>query len=199
MSLMFLARLTHPEILMPVSYLATRAAVATEQDYRKLLRIVRYLSGTPDIGLVFQNPDLIARIFADASHGIYPDGHSQAGLVITLGSAPVFCRSTKIKSITRSSSESELVALEDASTYVVWIRALLNELLGPQSIIQPTAVFQDNKSTVIMAVQGGNFKRTKHLVCKEGFVRERIALGEMKLLYLPTESMHGCGYADQAP
>jgi hypothetical protein len=189
MALMFLARLTRPDILMPVSYLATRTSVATEQDYRKLLRIARYLSGTPNVGLLFKDSDLIARLFADASHGIYPDGHGQAGIVITLGSAPIFCRSTKIKSITRSSSESELVALEDAATYVVWLRALLHELLGPESVSSPTAVFQDNKSTIIMAVQGGNFKRTKHLICKEGFVRERILHGDMKLIYLPSGAM----------
>ena len=69
---------------------------------------------------------------------------------------------------------------------MVWIRALLLELCNDE---RPAEVFQDNKSTIIMAVQGGSFKRMKHLVCKEGFVRERIAAGEMKISYLPTGSM----------
>lgn len=186
MSMMFLARLTRPDILLPVSYLATRSSSPTEEDLGKLMRIARYLNGTRDVGLVYMAPDLRARFYVDASHGIHVDGHGQAGLLITLGSAPIFCRSTKIKSITRSSSESELVALEDASTYVVWIRALLWELRNDDRTVE---VFQDNKSTIIMAVQGGSFKRMKHLVCKEGFVKERIAAGEMKISYLPTGSM----------
>jgi hypothetical protein len=61
--------------------------------------------------------------------------------------------------------------------------------LGVEQGEAPTPVYQDNKSTIIMATQGGNFKRTKHILHKQGFVRERIANGEMKLIYLPTGSM----------
>jgi hypothetical protein len=56
-------------------------------------------------------------------------------------------------------------------------------------IPDPIPVFQDNKSTIIMAIQGGNFKRTKHLICKESYVRERLLAGDMRLLYLPTSQM----------
>jgi hypothetical protein len=191
MSLMYLARFTRADILMPVSYLATRSSNPTVEDFSKVMRILRYLSGTANFGITFKSTDdLRLRIYADASHALHLDGHGHAGFVFTLGSAPIYCRSVKIHSITRSSSESELVSLEESTTFVIWLRALLVELRGNISAVtDPTEVFQDNKSTIIMAVQGGSFQRSKHLVCKESFVRERILNQEVKLSYLPTGSM----------
>ena len=41
-----------------------------------------------------------------------------------------------------------------------------------------------------MAVQGGNFKITKHLICKESYViKERLQAGDIQLKYLPTDRM----------
>jgi hypothetical protein len=151
------------------------------------MRVVRYLAGTPTIGLQFTASDMQPRIYADASHSLHADGRGQGGVIITLGSAPIFCRSFKIKSVTRSSSETELVALEDASTYVNWLHCLLKSL--SINIKRPTPIFQDNKSTILIVHNGGNFKRTKHLICKESFVRERITRGEVELKYLPTTNM----------
>jgi len=187
MSLMYLARFTRSDILMPITYLATRSANPTVEDFSKLMRVVRYLAGTPTIGLQFTASDMQPRIYADASHSLHADGRGQGGVVITLGSAPIFCRSFKIKSVTRSSSETELVALEDASTYVNWLHCLLKSL--SINIKRPTPIFQDNKSTILIVHNGGNFKRTKHLICKESFVRERITRGEVELKYLPTTNM----------
>jgi hypothetical protein len=112
---------------------------------------------------------------------------AHGGIIITLGSAPIFCRSTKLKCVTRSSTESELVVLEDAVTYVVWLRQLMKDLGYDQS--EPTCVYQDNKSTIIMAIQGGNFKRTKHMIVKEAFIREKYDSGILSLKYIPTNFM----------
>jgi hypothetical protein len=172
---------------MPVTYLATRSASPTVHDFSQLMRIVRYLAGTATVGLLFTSTDLIPRIYADASHNIHDDGRGQGGIAITLGSAPIFCRSFKIKSVTRSSSESELVALEDATTYVTWLHCLLHSM--HINVTQPTIVYQDNQSTILIAQSGGNFKRTKHLICKESFIRERLENNDIVLKYLSTNQM----------
>jgi len=90
---------------------------------------------------------------------------------------------------TRSSSESELVALEEASTYAVWLKLLLKEL-GKMKKDKPITVFQDNLSTMFIAhAGGGNFKRTKHLLARESFVRERIEHGDIHLVHKRSEEM----------
>ena len=54
---------------------------------------------------------------------------------------------------------------------------------------QPLVVYQDNLSTIILGTNGGNFKRTKHLIIRESFVREKIQNGQIELRHCPTELM----------
>ena len=188
MSLMYIARLTRPDILMPVTALSTRNADPTDADFANLLRIVRYLAGTTDIGLEFDgNVAVSPAIYADASHNIYPDARGHAGMIITLGSAPILSRSFKIKYVSRSSSETELYALEEATTYSGWLKMLLTELGAEYS--EPVPTYQDNKSAIIIASQGGHFKRLKHLLVRDVFVKERIEHGDIMLRYLSTDTM----------
>jgi hypothetical protein len=186
---MHLARFTRPDIMMPVSYLASKSAKPTVYHNSEAIRIIKYLSGTPNVGLVFtyNNGKVNVKVYADASHNLHENGYGHGGIFISLGSAPIFWRSTKLKCITRSSTESELVTLEDSVTYVIWLRQLLSDLGYAQD--KPTCVYQDNKSTIIMAIQGGNFKRTKHMICKEAFIREKFQEGAIVLRYLPTNFM----------
>jgi hypothetical protein len=137
--------------------------------------------------LQFSKTDLQPRIYADASHCIHTDGRGQGGIVITLGSAPIYCGSFKLKSITRSSSESELITLEEATTYVDWLCCLMKSIGLKVSL--PIQVYQDNKSTILIAQNGGSFKRTKHLICKESYIREKINNGTVELKYLETSLM----------
>jgi len=89
--------------------------------------------------------------------------------------------------ITRSSSESELYALEDSSTYAVWYNLLLSDLNA--DFTRPITIQQNNKSTIIMAIQGGTFERTKHLIGRQNYVRQRIQAGDIALTYMPTTEM----------
>ena len=170
MSLMFIARFTRPDVLFLVSFLATRCKSPFVSDWRKAIRILHYLAGTRNEGLVYSAiTPFVPSISADASHHLYPEGHGQQGFFIFNGSAPVGHRSTKIKMITRSSSESELCGAEEGATYVVWYRLLLVGMGVP--ISGPIVLYQDNKSTIIMAEQGGSFQRTKHLIGRQSYIR----------------------------
>ena len=42
---------------------------------------------------------------------------------------------------------------------------------------------------MILAKEGGSFQRTKHLLCKDFYVRERIENKEIYLQYIRTEDM----------
>jgi hypothetical protein len=95
--------------------------------------------------------------------------------------------SVKQKSQARASAGAELIALDDCCTYVVHHRYLCKEL--GIAIKGPTVIGQDNQSTIIIAYQGGSFKRTKHLVGKFNYVRERLDTGDARLLYVPTADM----------
>jgi len=180
MSLMFIARFTRPDVLFLVSFLATRCKNPTVSDWKKAIRILGYLSGTRNEGLIYKaDIKFTPAICADASHHLYPEGHGQQGFFITNGSAPVGQRSSKIKMITRSSSESELCGAEEAATYAVWYKMLLTNMgVGG---VDRIPLYQDNKSTIVMAVQGGSFQRTKHLIGRQSYIKERIDAGDIVL------------------
>ncbi len=40
-----------------------------------------------------------------------------------------------------------------------------------------------------MAAQGGSFQRTKHLLCKYNFIKDKIDNGEISVKYLPSNDM----------
>lgn len=49
-----LAKRAKPECLTAVAYLATRVAKCTEDDLEKLKRVLRYIAGTRENGVVFR-------------------------------------------------------------------------------------------------------------------------------------------------
>jgi hypothetical protein len=81
-----------------------------------------------------------------------------------------------------------LVVLEEAVTYVSWLKLLLKELGIPLS--HPIKIYQDNQSTILIGTEGnGNFKRTKHMISRKCFVSEAISDGLIILEYKPTKEM----------
>eukprot|EP01033_Poteriospumella_lacustris_P013104 gene13104-gene13973 len=197
MAIMFLARMTRPDLLFTTTVLATHCNGPTQKNMCEVYRLLRYLQGTHQHGLIFRASKSglsTPTIFADASHGLHPSGHGHGGIIIMLGedSAPILTRSFKLPMITRSTAESELITLDEASAYAVWLRLMLFELKAydEAGAVPSVRIYQDNQSTIRMAQQETyNFKRSKHLLVRENYVRERIVFGDICLAYLPTDEM----------
>jgi hypothetical protein len=187
MSLMYLARLTRCEILLPTVFLSTKCSSPTEQDYHKARHILRYLKGTPKRGITLggKGPDVMKpRFIVDTSHGVHMDGKGQLGLIIMLGIAVIFCRSCKLKAVTLSSTESEVYGLSDSVGYALWFARLLNDF--GYSDVCPMETWQDNQSAMHMQTTGsGRFSRSKHIFIRDCFVKEHIDNGEIVLKYVP--------------
>jgi len=187
MCLMYLARMTRGDTLFPVTYLATKCRAPTVRDYLAARWVLRYIKGTKSHRLVFKNSDLELIFHSDASHLLHEDGHGHTGIIITIGGTVVMARSIKQKLQARSSAEAELIAAEECSTYVVWMRLLCRNL--GIWVSGPSTLSQDNKSAVIIANNGGTFKRTKHMIGKMSYLKDRIRLGDLVLKYVPTRDM----------
>jgi len=91
---------------------------------------------------------------------------------------------------TKSSTEAELVAIDDSMAQVLWTRHFL---AAQGEYIPTTTVYQDNKSTILLAENGkaSSGKRTKHLDVRYFFVTDKIKKGEVKIAYCPTQDMLG--------
>ncbi|CAN0349389.1 unnamed protein product, partial [Ectocarpus fasciculatus] len=189
MKLMFLATRTRPDILMPVTVLATRSNAPTESDRRKLEHVVKYLRLYPDEGIVFQPDEIQAHASIDASHGVHPDARSHTGIKVSIGrrSAPIYCKSRKQKSVAPSSTAAEIIACSDSILFLIWLASLLDELGFPQ---RPIPVEQDNKSAIFLAENGfSKSGRARHIHIRYQYVCEQINNKLIELIYTPTAEL----------
>ena len=186
--LLYLAKRVRPDLLLAISYLAKRVQQPNETDYIKLCKLIKYLRSTKQLGIVLDgNKQIMILAYIDASHAIHDDCKSHTGVVISMGKGPIYIKSTSQKINTRSSTESELVALSDSITQVIWAR---NFLLQQGYKIQPGKVYQDNKSTMALVKNGkSNSERTKHIAARFYFVKDRVEAGDIQIEYMSTENM----------
>jgi hypothetical protein len=100
----------------------------------------------------------------------------------------VFCKSKKQKLVSRSSTEAELIALNEGLPEVIWAKQFMQNLGVPQGMI---TVFEDNTSTIILANKqnGATLSKTKHIQIRFYYVRELIEQKEINIVYLSTKEM----------
>ena len=67
-----------------------------------------------------------------------------------------------------------------------WLRQLLVELHSP--LAKSTLVYCDNISAVYLSTNPVQHQRTKHVEIDLHFVRGRVAIGDVRVLYVPTTS-----------
>ena len=186
--LLYLAKRVRPDILTTISFLATRVREPTVQDLGKLQRVCRYIRRTKDKCVILKaSGDVVA--YVDASHAVHgKDGRSHTGVYVTLGSGPIFVRSTKQKLTTKSSTEAELVALSDALPMILWVRELLIELgyMGKDKAVE---IMEDNMSTIALVKRGSpSGESTRHINIRYFFITDRVHNKEIIITYCPTKS-----------
>ena len=155
-----------------------------------LKRVMRYIAGTKDQGMVFKrDDDWQLTAWADASYGTRTGARSQTGYCFSLGAnnAVFYSKSQKQNLVTLSSTGGEYVALFHSVTEVVYLRRLLASMGFAQE--DPTLVFQDNQSTILWAQGQRQHQRTKHIDVRRHFVREACRQKRNEAKYLRTEDI----------
>ena len=189
--LMYLGKRTRPDILQASIYLTTRTHNPTVQDFGKLYRIMEYLFLVPDKSIIFRatDPDYDHRItaYVDASFAIHPDMKSHTGCVIQLGTNTVFCKSSKQKLNSKSSTEAELIAVSDSLPNIIWCYNMIEAQLGR---CDPVLLLQDNTATITMMERGRHIgESTRHINIRYFFIHHWISSEVIDLEYCPTELM----------
>jgi hypothetical protein len=111
--LLFLSRVCR-NIQTLVAFLTTRVKAPDKDDWGKVKRLLKYLNGTCYLKLTLSAESLsILQWYIDASHQIHDDCRGHTGAFLTLGASAVTSSSNKQKVNTKSSTESEIVALHD--------------------------------------------------------------------------------------
>lgn len=186
-SLMYLAFRTRPDILSSVLILARFQKAPTSYCHRATKRIMRYLKGTTNLGLLLTSgePNLI--VFVDADYAAdTKDRKSMSGFVTKLGSATVNWGSKKQCSVALSTCEAEYHAMSVAAQEIVWMRRVLQE--AGISVADSTPLLSDNQSGIAWATgEKSPSVRAKHIDIRVHFIRELVARKEIEVLYVPSE------------
>jgi hypothetical protein len=199
-TLMYAAISTRPDIAHAVHYLASNMQAPTRRHMQAAERVLRYLAGTKEVGLVFgsRNGDTVGDsrgrktqvqvdvcAFADADWANDKgDRRSVSGWVAKLNGDPVSWSSKKQRVVALSTCEAELYAESAAIQEVLWLRGLMEEL-GLHTLTGST-VYGDNQSTIAVSENGVKGERTKHVDVKYHFVTEAVERGVITLRWVPT-------------
>ena len=88
--------------------------------------------------------------------------------------------------VARSSAESKYRSLASATTEVLWLQSLFNELGRPKLDAVPI-LWCDNVSANLLASNPVFHARTKHIEVDVHFIREKVENKQLKVRFVPSE------------
>ena len=111
MKLAYLAKRTRPDLLLAVSFLATRMKNPNNFDDIKLSRVYEYLLETREYVYTLQPSSLRIIAWIDASYAVHSDARSHTGIIIGFGERQgfVYMRSSVQKIVSDSFTYAELI------------------------------------------------------------------------------------------
>lgn len=188
---LFLSRRARPDIQLVVGFLSTRVKAPDEDDWKKLRRLVQYLRQSYELPLTLEaDNSRIVKWWIDAAYAVHPDMRSQSGGTMTLGKGATYSSSVRQKLNTKSSTEAELVGVNDFMPQILWTRYFLQ---AQGYAMKDNVVHQDNRSAILLEEngKGSSSKRTRHINVRFFFITDRIEKGEVSVAHCPTDEMLG--------
>jgi hypothetical protein len=188
---LYLAKRARPDILVTVSFLASRVQSPDCDDWSKLSRLFKYINDSKSLGIVLEpDTDMTIASYIDASYAVHGDMRSHAGTVIALGKGPVYTKSSKIKLMVKSSTEAEVVAASDGCTQVMWCKEFLAAQCDGKYGNKAAVLFQDNMSAIhLLNHESNNSDRTRHVNIRYYWIRDKVESNDINIVYMPTEDM----------
>jgi hypothetical protein len=122
--------------------------------------------------------------YVDALFAVHPNMRGHTGGGLTMGSGFPISVSTKQKLNTRSSTESELVGVDDMMPIICWTCYFL--LPQGYGIIE-NLLLQNNKSSILLERNGkaSSGKRTRHINIRYFFITNRVNIRKLALIGVP--------------
>ena len=186
--LLHLARWTRPDVSWIAGKLAKYNSNPGQAHWKAAKRVFRYLKHTRDFKIVYGSDpsnELIGYYDADMA-GCADTRRSTSGSVLIFSGGPIAWRS-KLQTLTALSTQNaEYVALCAATTMVIPLRQILQDL--GVSVIEPTLLLGDNAGTITTALDPEeNSPGTKYFLVKKHFVKDHVANRTIRLQHVTTK------------
>jgi hypothetical protein len=107
---------------------------------------------------------------------------------MSFGQGMALSYSWKQKINTKSSTEAELVGVDDSLGYILWARYFMIE---QGYDMDPSLLYQDNMSAILLETnrRASSSKRTKHIKVKYFLIKDKVDQEEITIEHCPTEQM----------
>jgi hypothetical protein len=193
--ILYISKRMRPDILFAVSILTGRVKTPNILDKKSLDRCIGYLTSTKDDIMILRAlPMMILGVLwfrvwqmVDASHAIHTDMRGHDGMTTTLGCGTLQAKSSKQDLNTKSSSESEKVAVGEHIGCIIGTHQFL---LDAGFNMLPPMIFEDNMSTIDL-IRNGKSKndRTRHIAIRRFVAVDKVTKGEILIEHCPTAEM----------
>jgi hypothetical protein len=171
--LLYVAINTRPDITAAVSILSQFVSNPGPTHWQAVKKLLRYLQGTSDLGIVLGGGNLTLSGYTDADGaGDIDSRKSRTGYLFKLGDGPISWQSKKQPTVALSTTEAEYLSLSAGLQEALWLRQLLDELGYTQS--GPTIMHQDNTGCIELTKSNKNHSRAKHIDIRHHFIKENI-------------------------
>lgn len=188
--LTYVTTATRPDLASAVGILSKFMAKPSKEHWVGAKRVLRYIKGTMNYGLVFDGRSATCSIvgYSDADWANDLDTRrSTSGYAFQINGSTISWCSKRQPCVTRSTTEAEYVALSHATQELVWLRRLLNDIGEKQD--QPSVMNEDNQGAIELSKNPRFHNRTKHIDVAYHFIREKVNDRSINVKYCSTDQM----------
>lgn len=169
-SLLYLAGATRPDNSYAVNILSRHQNNPTEDDWKMVKRVFRYLRGTTRLGLTYLGKGTDVQAYSDASFAHCKGSLTTSGYVIKLFRDAIVWRTHKQPNMATSTCHAEYVSLSETSQAMLSIYNSLR-LMVRENLL-PMTLWCDNEASKSNAETSGGNKLRHILEIKEHYVKE---------------------------
>ncbi|CAD7000790.1 unnamed protein product [Ceratitis capitata] len=175
------------DLAFAVNFLSQFNTNYNSEHWKVAKRVLRYLKGTLNYGLFYEQTDEELYAVADADWGgNLTDRRSYSGYAFILAGVVISWEARKQKTVSPSSTESEYMALSEATREALYLREMLNEIGFKHKGI---TIYNDSQSAQKLVQSNAFHSRTKHIDVRHHFICEKHQNGDINLNYMSTEDI----------
>jgi hypothetical protein len=159
-------------------------------DWNKVKRILRYLIGTVNFGILYQSghrPGLLD-IYSDADFaGDVETRRSTTGYTSLYSGGAITWSSQRQSSVSLSTTEAEFVAASQAVKEILWLIRLFGDVC---ELCEWPTLMMDNQSAIRLIHNPEFHKRSKHIAVQHYFVRDVVTHGDIVVKCVSTDQQN---------
>lgn len=184
--LLWIANIVRIDIAFSANLLARYLSNFTSVHWDMAKRVLKYLKGTENLGIVYRTLALIERPigYCDSDYGgDLGDRKSVSGFVFMLNGGPINWKSKKQSVVALSTAEAEYMALSLTAKHALWIRNFSKEI-NRDFGGHPVTIKVDNRAAIAIAYNPVQQPKTKHIDIPIHHLRDEVKKGKISVEHI---------------